>query len=188
MKEKWWAVHAQSVQAAFNRGDTKAFYEGIRKVFGPQQSGASPISARDGTLLTDKNDILSRWKEHFETVLNTSSVTDDDIIESTQQLPVKTELSDLPILQEVLVAIKRIAMGKAPGSDAISPEVFKYGGQKLARKLHTLFVSIWIAGKVPQDFRDASILHLYKNKGLRNVCDNHRGISLLSIAGKILAR
>ena len=41
---------------------------------------------------------------------------------------------------------------------------------------------------VPQDFKDASIIHLYKRKGNRQSCDNHRGISLLSIAGKILAR
>ena len=41
---------------------------------------------------------------------------------------------------------------------------------------------------IPQDFKDASIIHLYKRKGNPQVCDNHRGISLLSIAGKILAK
>ena len=66
--------------------------------------------------------------------------------------------------------------------------MFKYGGQKLAKKLHSLFVKIWQTGNVPQDFKDALIQHLYKRKGNRNICDNHRGISLLSIAGKILAR
>ena len=70
----------------------------------------------------------------------------------------------------------------------IPPEVYKYGGHKLVKKLHALFVEIWRTGCVPQDYKDASIKHLYKNKGMRNVCDNHRGISLLSIAGKILAR
>ena len=51
-----------------------------------------------------------------------------------------------------------------------------------------LFISIWNTGNVPQDFKDTSIVYLYKNKGNRNCCDNYRGISLLSIAGKILAR
>ena len=34
---------------------------------------------------------------------------------------------------------------------------------------------------------DVSIVHLYKRKGNSQVCDNHRGILLLAIAGKILA-
>ena len=43
-------------------------------------------------------------------------------------------------------------------------------------------------GGYPQDFKDASIIHLYKRKGNPQVCDNYRDISLLSIAGKILAK
>ncbi|VDL89476.1 unnamed protein product [Schistocephalus solidus] len=35
---------------------------------------------------------------------------------------------------------------------------------------------------------DATIVHLYKKKGNRQLCDNHRGISLLNIAGKIFVR
>ena len=37
-------------------------------------------------------------------------------------------------------------------------------------------------------FKDASLISLYKRKGNRLACENHRGISLLSIAGRILAR
>ncbi|VDL91503.1 unnamed protein product [Schistocephalus solidus] len=37
-------------------------------------------------------------------------------------------------------------------------------------------------------FEDATIVHLYKRKGNRQLCDNPRGISLLNIAWKIFAR
>jgi hypothetical protein len=51
-----------------------------------------------------------------------------------------------------------------------------------------VFTKIWEEGRVVQAFKDAAIAHLYKNKGDRNCCDNHRGIALLCIAGKVLAR
>ena len=35
--------------------------------------------------------------------------------------------------------------------------------------------------------RDAKIITLYKNKGERSNCNNYRGISLLSIVGKVYA-
>ena len=41
---------------------------------------------------------------------------------------------------------------------------------------------------MPQDFKDANIIHLHKNNGERASCDNHRDISLLSIALKIITR
>ena len=41
---------------------------------------------------------------------------------------------------------------------------------------------------MPEDFLDALIVALYKNKGSKEDCGNYRGISLLSIAGKTVAR
>ncbi|BHF57552.1 hypothetical protein SprV_0100049400 [Sparganum proliferum] len=54
--------------------------------------------------------------------------------------------------------------------------------------LTTLFQEMWRQGEVPQDFKDATIVHLYKRKGNHQLCDNHRGISLLNTVGKIFAR
>ena len=58
----------------------------------------------------------------------------------------------------------------------------------MAEKLTELFHCMWRKEAILQEFKDASIIHLYKRKGNPQVCDNHRGISLLSIAGKILAK
>nr|VZI07599.1 unnamed protein product [Spirometra erinaceieuropaei] len=54
--------------------------------------------------------------------------------------------------------------------------------------LTALFQEMWRQGEVPQDFIDANIVNLYTQKGNRQLCDNHRDISLLNIAGKIFAR
>ena len=47
---------------------------------------------------------------------------------------------------------------------------------------------MWRKEAISQEFKDASIIHLFKRKVNPQLCDNHRGISLLSIAGKVLAR
>ena len=40
---------------------------------------------------------------------------------------------------------------------------------------------------VPEDWRSSANVPLYKGKGERNVYKNYRGISLLSVVGKIYA-
>ena len=55
----------------------------------------------------------------------------------------------------------------------------------MAEKLAELFHCIWRHEAIPQEFNGASITHLYKRKGNPQLCDNYKGISLLSIAGNI---
>ena len=62
------------------------------------------------------------------------------------------------------------------------------GGPPVAEKLTELFHIMWRKEAIPQEFKDATIIHLFKRKGNPLVCDNHQSISLLSFAGKILAR
>ena len=98
-------------------------------------------------------------------------------------------MDEPPTSEELDIAIKRTKCGKAAGPDGIPPEVWKYGGATLRNKLLQLFCNIWLTtAEVPQDFKDATIVTIYKRKGDRAECGNHRGISLLSEAGKILAK
>ncbi|BHF65163.1 hypothetical protein SprV_0200817200 [Sparganum proliferum] len=46
---------------------------------------------------------------------------------------------------------------------------------------------MWRQRQVPQDFKGAILIHIYKRKGNRQLCDSHRGISLLNIAQEIFA-
>ena len=98
------------------------------------------------------------------------------------------ELDNPPTMEELSKAIDRLTCGKATGSDEIPPEVLKNGKPALQQPLHDLLCLCWEQGYIPQDMRDANIVTLYKNKGDRSDCNNYRGISLLSIVGKVFAR
>ena len=189
MKDTWLKNKSKEIQTYAETKNSKKFYNAIKAVYGPQTSGTSPILSADGsTLFTEKEEILDRWSEHFQNVLNRPSTINEEAIDRLPQVELNTSLSDPPTLEETAEAISLLSNGKAPGPDAIPAEVYKAGGHILVEKLTELFKSMWEQESVPQEFKDASIIHLYKKKGNRQSCDNHRGISLLSIAGKILAR
>ena len=189
MKNRWWVSKAEELQAAADRHDMKGFYHSLRTVHGPRESGSAPVKSADGsTLITDKAQILQRWVEHFHGVLNQQSNFDSQVLDEIPQCPVADHLDAVPSREEVVLAIKQLATGKAPGIDGIPAEVLKCGGDCMILHLTELYGMIWAEQSVPQDFRDAIIVHIYKRKGDRACCDNHRGISLLSIAGKALAR
>ncbi|VDL97653.1 unnamed protein product [Schistocephalus solidus] len=50
--------------------------------------------------------------------------------------------------------MQQISSGKAPGSDAIPPAVYKHGGPRLTAELTTLFQEMWCQGKFPKDFKN----------------------------------
>ena len=188
MQNAWWKARAAELQKAADERDYKTFYQGLKAVYGPSYKASSAIKSKEGVLLTDPAQILDRWAEHFDSVLNQDSDFDMSVLQDIPQWDTNQSLDAIPTLKEVLDSIKQLTCGKAAGEDGIPPDVYRHGGTAIAERLLKLFKQIWKEGEVPQEFRDATIIHLSKNKGDRACCDNHRGISLLCIAGKILAR
>ena len=189
MQDSWLRKKTEEIQSFANRKDMKKFHDALKTIYGPKSSGATTLlSANGNTLLTDKEAILERWAEHFNSVLNRPSSINQDAIDRLPQIECNVMLDEFPTVTETRKAVQQLSSGKAPGADAIPAEVYKAGGLPMAEKLTELFHCMWRKGAIPQEFKDASIIHLYKRKGNPQVCDNHRGISLLSIAGKILAK
>nr|VZI43079.1 unnamed protein product [Spirometra erinaceieuropaei] len=189
MQDAWTARKAEEIQGYADRNEWKYFFSAIKAVYGPPTKDTAPLLSADGsTLLTEKTQILQRWAEHFQGVLSRPSVISDAAIARLPQVETNVELDLPPSLQETIRAVQQLSSGKAPRSDAIPAKVYKHGGPQLMDHLTALFQEMWRQGEVPQDFKDATIVHLYKRKGNHQVCDNHRGISLLNIAGKIFAR
>ena len=189
-KNRWWKESADELQLAYNRKDSIAFYAGLKAVYGLSSRGSMAIYAAHGqTLIKDQAGVLNRWAEHFNSILNRVSTISNEAFDLLPQRPIRQELDEPPTEAQTIKAVSQLSSGKAAGADGLPPpEIYKCGGQPVAMELTRLFNVIWDTQTDPQDFKDALLVHLFKHKGTRHVCDNHRGISLLAKAGKILAK
>ena len=98
-------------------------------------------------------------------------------------------LTDPPTMEEIEKAIRQTNSGRASGKDGIPAEIYKTAGPNALQAFHDVLLSIWEEEeKMQDDFRNALIVSLYKNKGSKSDCGNYCGLSLLSITGKIFAR
>ena len=120
-------------------------------------------------------------------MLNPETSVADDVSNNILQLPVRYHMDEPPTTEELDIVIKRTKCGKASGPDDIPPEVWKYGSPALRSQLVQLFCNIWsTTPQIPQDFKDATIVTIYKRKEDCAKCGNHRRIALLLIARKLL--
>ena len=136
---------------------------------------------------TSRQAALPRWLYSLSAVLNRPADINAEAIARLPQVETNIDLERPPSQEEVKKAIKQLSSGKAPGADTIPAEGYKHGGDTLLQKLTDLFLRMWDEEVIPQQLKHASIIRLYK-KGKHQLCDNYRGISLMAIAGKILAR
>ncbi|CAG9116303.1 unnamed protein product [Plutella xylostella] len=189
LKDKWWRDKACHMQWLADTNQLGEFYCEVRKLIGTSCRAKVPLRSLDGAhLLTGKEDVLKRWAEHFDTLLNVDRSADLRNIGLLPQLPLATELDEPLSRDEIVTAIRQQQNKRAVGADLIPGELLKYGGEELHDLISELFVRMWEEERVPDDFKVSRIIALYKNKGDRSDCNSYRGISLLSAPGKAFAR
>ncbi len=109
MQDSWYSKKADEIQGYADSHDTKRFYDALKTVYGPQSSGSSPLLIADGTLLlTEKKQILERWADHFNQVLNRPAEINDKAITSLPQVGTNRDLDNFPTEDEVRKAIKQL--------------------------------------------------------------------------------
>ncbi|KAK3540701.1 hypothetical protein QTP70_034657 [Hemibagrus guttatus] len=120
--------------------------------------------------------------EYFEDLLNptdTSSVEEPEAEDS--------EVDSFITQAEVTEVVQQLLGGKAPGVDEIRPEYLKSLDVVGLSWLTRLCNIAWQSGTVPLDWATGVVAPLFK-KGDRRVCSNYRGITLLSLPGKVYSR
>ena len=129
--------------------------------------------------------LLQQTVEEMETTFQ--YMFSEDMIISFPSCVVRDGMACVLSLQEVRDALSLIAGGRAGGGSGILPEIVKVCCDELLVHLVQLFGSVWESKVVPQDWWDALLVPVPK-KGDLSLCDNWRGISLLDVVGKVLAK
>ncbi len=147
------------------------------------------IKAEDGVLLTEESAVRARWAEYFEQLFkaNPPAVGLDTVgaVAPVANPPISC---DPPTLTEVKAAIRQLKGGKAAGCCGIHAELLKAGGDVAHESLLAVLNSSWNTGVIPSDWKKGIVVPLWKGKGDRQDCNNYRGVTLLSVPGKVFAR
>ena len=167
----------------------KKFWKEVRRVKKGGSRTEDTVKDVNGRLLRG-NEARKRWAEYFEKLLNVQEDREADIVAvGGVQVPVMGEENEREItIEEVKRALNETKGGKAPGMDGVRVEMLKEGGVTVLEWLVRLFNICFMLSIVPVDWVIACMVPLYKGKGDMYECSNFRGISLLSVVGKVYGR
>uniref|UniRef100_A0A671WJG1 Reverse transcriptase domain-containing protein n=1 Tax=Sparus aurata TaxID=8175 RepID=A0A671WJG1_SPAAU len=180
-KTRVWEEFGEAMEKDY-RSASKKFWQTIRRLRRGKQSSTNTVYSGGGELLTSTGDIVGRWKEYFEDLLNP---TDTPSIEEAEAGD--SEVDPSITQAEVTEVVRKLLSGKAPGVDEIRPEYLKSLDVVGLSWLTRLYSIAWQSGTVPLDWQTGVVVPLFK-KGDRRVCSNYRGITLLSLPGKVYSR
>ncbi|VDP01155.1 unnamed protein product, partial [Schistosoma curassoni] len=92
-----------------------------------------------------------------------------------------------PTKEKIRMAIRQIKIGKSAGPNNIPAEALKSDTKVTTNMLHLLFKKIWEEEQVPMDWKEEHLIKIPK-KGDLIKYENYRGITLLSVPGKVFNR
>ena len=186
-RRNWTENLIAEAETAANKGHMKTVYE-ITRVIGNEKKGTTTttIKDKDGKILSSIEERKKRWKEHFEEILNRPQ-PENPIVVVNEGNEIKEINIGLISKDEISKAMKKLKNGKSGGIDGITTEILKADIVTTVQCLEKLFAAIWDQETVPTEWNKGLIVKILK-KGSRVVCDNYRGITLLSVPSKVFSR
>ena len=177
-KTRAWEEFGEAMERDY-RSASKRFWSTIRRLRRGKQCSTNTVYGGDGELLTSTRDVVRRWQEYFEDLLNPTNMPSHEEAE-TGGPGVGSPIT----VVEVTEVVKKLLGGRAPGVDEVRPEFLKALDAVGLSWLTRLCSIAWTSGAVPLDWQTGVVVPLFK-KGDRRVCSNYRGITLLSLPGKV---
>jgi len=144
-----------------------------------------------GALINDSGDVITSdeakaniFNEYFAT-----TGVDNGKIPACHPTVLKRTVLETVIFTEakVISAIKRLKANLSCGPDNLPPILFKRLKYSIARPLSLLFSQLLSVGAVPEDWKKAIIMPVFKKAPAGDV-KNYRPISLTCVACKVMEK
>ena len=186
---EWWEDIIQSAKEASERNDSGSMYKKLRE-----------LGKRGQTKATNTTNITKeQFKEHFKRISkdrfeNTPEEMEEtvnrveDISQTEKAREWREELDKEPEREEI-EAQMRLMKNSAPGKDGVRLIYLMKGGPEMKHQLHQMIKFMFNNGsdRWEEALKIGLVIPLHK-KGDKNVEGNYRGVCLLPMGSRILAR
>ena len=184
-----------------NFGSSKKFWTFYKTVVKTKKSSQSTLIPNiidsNNISYNSPTDIANTFNLHFTNLHPNSTISDDDTLKFIDNSFQNSKRSGLLTTgafsfrnfseSEVVESLKALNTSSASGIMLIPTSVLKHCALTLAPILTSLFNNILQQGAIPDECKCAIVFPLFK-KGDPTLCDNYRGISVLSPLAKTLER
>jgi len=182
-REQWWKAKAQAMEKAFASGNNRTLFHLVRSIGPRKQNVSETITEKNGSMIYSLERRLERWAEHFEEQFNQPAANAPILGIPEAEWSVNTQE---PTYEEIQREVNLLKRDKAPGLDGLHPSLFKEGGRSLIISLTNILQTVWNEERLPKEWTTSTVIPVFK-KGARSLCENHRGISLVNVASKVLS-
>jgi len=128
-KNDWFQEKAKEIEGKVMKGVVGDVWKYIRDIqrgrAGLKPTKQKAVRKLNGDLCSTPVESLQRWQQHFDSVLNTASVFLIDLVVTFPSSDVRSELADLPSLDEIRNASSLIVGNRAGDINGILPEMVK---------------------------------------------------------------
>ena len=131
-------------------GKTSDLFKKFRDTKGISHAKMGTIKDRNGTNLTEAEDIKMRWREYTEELYK------KDLYDLDNHDGVITHLEPNILESKVKWALGSITMNKASGGDGIPVELFQILKDDAVKVLHSVCQQIWKTQQWPQGLEKVS--------------------------------
>ena len=175
-KEQFYEEKCREIEL-LDKANNPTMYKKIKELNQKPKTTTTSIKDKNGKLLTENDKIAERWAENVEELYNDSRPT--YIAKNNNYQNVKIEK------EEIIDVIKHLPKSNANGVDQIPAELLQHMGEEGLNSITNITNDCYNTGILPDDFLQSTFVTIPKAPNT-TLCNEHRTISLISHASKIL--